>query len=391
MTRAPILLPDDHPLARWQRPALIVGVVALALCVVGALRWPQDFFRSYLIAFMLWFGIGLGSLALLMIHHVAGGAWGAVIRRVLESATRTVPFMALLFLPVVAGMHELYEWSHAEALAHDAILQRKSAYLKVPFFLVRAALYFAAWSIVVHYMNRWSLEQDRDGSPAVALRIEQLSRGGLVLIGLTMSFAAVDWMMSLEPHWFSTIYGMLVIGGQAVSAMAFAIPVIALLSVEGGPLGGVVKRDQIHDLGKLLFAFVMVWTYFGLSQFLIIWSADLPEETPWYLKRSAGGWQHVALAIVLVHFVLPFAALLSREVKRNPRALAAIAAVVVVARLVDLFWMVTPAFHPGRLTLHWMDVLAPVGLGGIWFWLFVWQLRGRPLLAVHDPSLPGEA
>jgi hypothetical protein len=314
-----------------------------------------------------------------------------VIRRVLESATRTLPFMALLFLPVLLGVHQLYEWSHAGVVAHDVILQRKSPYLNVPFFVVRAAAYFAAWSVVVYFMNRWSLEQDECASPAVALRLEQLSRGGLVLIGLTMSFAAIDWMMSIEPHWFSTIYGMLVMGGQVVSAMAFAIPVLALLSAEGAPLAGIVKRDQVHDLGKLLFAFVMVWTYFNLSQFLIVWSANLPEEIPWYLKRTEGGWQYVAIAIVLVHFVLPFAVLLSRDLKRNPRQLAVIASIVIVARWVDLFWMVTPAFHPGHLTAHWMDVAAPVGVGGLWFWMFVRQLKGRSLLAVHDPSLPEEA
>lgn len=389
--RRPILLAAEHPVARYQRHALIVGVAALAACAAGALRWPQDFFRSYLIAFLLWFGVGLGSLALLMIHHITGGAWGAVIRRVLESATRTLPFMAALFVPVLLGMHQLYEWSHAETVARDVILQHKSVYLNVPFFLARAAVYFAAWSLVVYYMNRWSLEQDSDGGPAVALRMEQLSRGGLVLIGLTMSFAAVDWMMSIEPHWFSTIYGMLVIGGQVVSAMAFAIPVVALLSTAGAPLAGAVKRDHLHDLGKLLFAFVMVWTYFHLSQFLIIWSANLPEEIPWYLKRTRGGWQHVAMAIVLLHFLLPFALLLSRDVKRNPRMLASIAAVIIAARLLDLFWMVTPAFSPGHFAVHWMDLLAPVGVGGVWYWIFVRQLRGRSLLAVHDPSLHGGA
>jgi len=380
-------LGPEHVLRRVQRGGLVVGVVALLSCAVGAAVNPEQFFRSYLVAYLFWFGIGLGSMAILMIHHIAGGAWGAVIRRLLECATRTLPLMALLFVPLAFGMHSLYEWARPEAVAHDALLQHKSVYLNVPFFLARAAFYFAVWLAFTTFLNRWSLQQDGSDDPRLTRRMELLSRGGLLAIGLTMSFAAVDWVMSLEPHWYSTIYGIVIMGGQILNAMAFVIA-LAVLLVDRGPLDAIIHTEQFHDLGKLLLAFVMLWAYFAFSQFLIIWSANLPEEIPWYLARMRGGWQVVGIAIILFHFVLPFLILLSRDVKRRPNLLALVAIVVMVMRFVDLFWLVTPAFSPDRFVAHWLDVLTLVGVGGVWLWVFVWQLQGRPLIALRDPSLP---
>jgi hypothetical protein len=380
-------LSPDHVLRRVQRAGLVVGLAALGVCGLAAVVSPQQFFRSYLVAYLFWFGLALGSMAILMIHHVAGGAWGAVIRRLLEGATRTLPLMALLFLPLVLGMHSLYEWARPDALVHDPLLQHKRAYLNVPFFLVRAAFYFAVWLALTTFLNRWSLQQDEGDDPGATRRLELLSRGGLLAVALTMTFASVDWVMSLEPHWFSTIYGILIMGGQILNAMAFVIA-LAVLLVDRGPLGGVIGTEQFHDLGKLLLAFVMLWAYFAFSQLLLIWSANLPEEIPWYLSRMRGGWQVVGVAIILFHFVLPFLILLSREVKRRANALAVVALGVMAMRFVDLFWLVTPAFSPSRITVHWMDAATLVGVGGIWLSVFVWQLQGRRLVAIHDPSLP---
>jgi hypothetical protein len=391
-TTAAVLLGPDHVLNRVQGGALIAGVVSLGICAAGGLASPAQFFRSYLVAYMFFFGIGIGSMAILMIHHITGGAWGAVIRRLLESSTRTLPLMVVLFLPLVFGMHQLYEWTHPEIVAHDPTLQHKAPYLNIPFFLVRAVSYFGVWLLLMRYLNRWSLEQDATLDPSPARRLELLSRGGLLLIGLTMSFAAIDWLMSLEPHWFSTIYGILIMGGQVLTAMAFVIPLAALLADdERGPLAHVISKEQFHDLGKLLLAFVMLWTYFALSQFLIIWSANLPEEIPWYLRRLRGGWQWLGIIIILGHFVLPFLLLLSRDIKRRARTLAVVAVLVIVARLIDLYWMITPAFYPNGITVHWMDLLTVVGVGGVWLWFFVWQLKARSLVAIHDPSLPEHA
>jgi hypothetical protein len=263
----PIRLPPGHVLHRVRRASLAVGVLASVVCVLGAWPGPQQFFRSYLLAYLFWFGIAMGSLAILMLHHVAGGVWGAVIRRLLESGTRTLPLLALLFVPLTLGLPDLYEWAQPEHVAHDPILQHKSVYLNVPFFLARAIFYFVAWITLAVFLNRWSLQEDDAADGRAARRMELLSRGGLLLFGFTMTFAAVDWVMSLEPHWFSTIYGILVMWGQVLTAMAFVVPLTALLaSPNGGPLAEVISTQQFHDLGKLLLAFVMLWAYFTLSQ-----------------------------------------------------------------------------------------------------------------------------
>jgi hypothetical protein len=305
---------------------------------------------------------------------------------VLESGTRTLPLMALLFVPLALGLPVLYEWARPEAVAHDPALQHKSLYLNVPFFLLRTAFYFAVWLTVARFLNRWSLVLDSAPDARVRRRLEMLSRAGLLLYGLTMTFAAVDWAMSLEPHWFSTIYGVMFMGGQGLSTFAFVIPVAAVLA-DRPPFSRVIKPEQFHDLGKLMLAFVMLWAYFALSQYLIIWSANLPEEIPWYLRRRQGGWQWIGLALVLAHFVLPFVVLLSRDVKRHARVIAGVALTLIGARFLDLFWLVRPAFENG-VSVHWLDPATALAIGGLWMWTFVWQLKTRPLVPLHDPYLP---
>jgi hypothetical protein len=380
-------LAADHPLQRVRQRALAVGLVAGAACALGALLAPEQFLRSYLVAWIFWVGVALGCLAILMINYITGGAWGAVIRRPLESGTRTLPLMAVLFLPIALGVRVLYEWAQPEAVAHDPILQHKSLYLNVPFFLLRTVVYFGAWITVSRFLNRWSQEQDAADDPGRAHSLEQLSRGGLLLLGLTMTFAAVDWMMSLEPHWYSTIYGVIFMGGSVLAAFAVVIPVTAAIAARP-PFTEIIRAGQFHDLGKLLLAFLMLWAYFSFSQFLITWSGNLPEEIPWYLRRLGGGWQWIALGLVAFHFVLPFAVLLSRDVKQKARALATIASALVVLRFADLFWTIAPAFHPERLAIHVLDVAAALAVGGVWLAVFVRSLEGRPLLPLNDPSLP---
>ena len=382
-----VRLAADHVLVRVQRMALIAGLVGVALCLAGVLGDREQFLRSYLVAYLFFLGIALGSLAILMIQYLTGGAWGAVVRRVLEAATRTLPLMAVLFLPIALGLSDLYEWARPEAVAHDAALQHKSLYLNVPFFVVRAVLYFTTWIVVATLLNRWSADQDQAADPRLSRRLEMLSRGGILLYGLTMTFAAVDWGMSLEPHWFSTIYGVLFMGGQGLSTFAFAIPVAALLA-DRPPLARIIGAEQFHDLGKLMLAFVMLWAYFNLSQFLIIWSANLPEEIPFYLRRMQGGWQYLGVALIVFHFALPFLVLLSRDVKRHPRALAVVAVGILAARFLDLFWLLRPASVPGVLAVHWLDLATLVAVGGVWLWLVIGQLKSRPLVPIHDPYLP---
>jgi hypothetical protein len=375
-------------IGRLRRPSLVAGVVALAACAAGAVASssPAAFFRGYLFAFVFFTGLSLGCLAIVMLHHLTGGAWGIPIRRILESGTRTLPLMAILFLPIALGMKHLYTWSRPEEVAKDALLQAKEAYLNVPFFLARSAFYFAVWIAIAYFVNRWSLEQDRASSPALSRKLQLLSAAGLVAYGLTMTFASIDWVMSLDPEWSSTMFGLLFVASWALSAMAFVIATMSLLSSRA-PMAGIVRASHFHDLGKLLLALVMLWSYFAFSQFLIIWSGNLPEETAWYLRRLRGGWGWIAIAVVVLHFALPFLLLLSRDLKRDARKLAMLAGFLLLMRLVDLFWMIEPEFNRAHFHLSWLDVLAPLGIGGIWLAMFSWQLQQRPLVPLNDPQL----
>jgi hypothetical protein len=371
-----------------QRRAYAAGAAGVIASLVGILVDATQFLHSYLFAFLFWNGIALGCLSLLMIQHLTGGRWGVAIRRLLEAGTRTLPVLALLFLPIVFGIKRIYPWAAAEhadpTIAHAVSL--KHAYLNLPFFLGRAAFYFTVWIVLAALLSRWSLETDAGVDLRRARRMRSVSGGGLLLMGLTITFMSVDWSMSLDPRWFSSIYGLLFMIGQALSALTFCIVVISRIGAER-PLSTVASADTIHDLGKLMLAFTMVWAYFAFSQFLIIWAGNLPEEIPWYLRRLHGGWRYVGLFLVLFHFVLPFLLLLSRGLKRRPRTLGALAAWVLFARLVDIFWMVRPEFfHPG-LDLHWLDLALPVGIGGIWLGAFFSQLRTRPLLPLGEPEL----
>jgi len=368
-----------------QQKLLLAGGAGALLALAGWWSNPPQFFQSYLMAYMFVLGITLGCLALGMIHQLSGGAWGVLIRRPIGAAVRVLPVLTVLFLPIAFGMHSLYEWTHADIVAASEVLRHKQLYLNIPFFLVRAAGYFVVWNVLSYFLNAWALEQDRTGDPRIARRMQMLSGGGLVAYGLTITFASFDWLMSLEPHWFSTIYGVLVIGGQGVSAMAFLIVTIVWLS-RRAPLRDAVVPAYLHDLGNLLLAFVMLWAYFSFSQYLIIWSGNLPEEIAWYLHRLQTGWRAIGLTLVAFHFAIPFCLLLSRTVKREGRLVVQVAALILVARLVDLFWLIAPEFHRDGIAVSWLDVVLPLTLGSIWLGCFVWQLRGRAILPVHDPQ-----
>jgi hypothetical protein len=376
------LIPE---LARYQRQFLLAGAAGAVISFVGFLLNATQFFQSYLMSYMFVLGLSLGCLALGMVHQLSGGAWGVVIRRPIGAASRVLPVLTVLFLPIVFGMHHLYEWTHADVVANDEILKGKQVYLNTPFFLIRAILYFAVWNLISFFLNKWSLEQDRTGDPRFARRMQVLSGGGLVAYGLCITFAAFDWMMSLAPHWFSTIYGVLIMGGQGLSAMAFLLVVLVWLS-RRKPLSGVVVASHFQDLGNLTLAFVMLWAYFSFSQYLIIWSGNLPEEITWYMHRLQSGWRAVALVLVVFHFAVPFVLLLSRAVKREPETILKVAAAILVARVIDLFWLIAPEFHREGLSVSWMDVVLPLTLVSLWLGCFIWQLRGRAILPLYDPQ-----
>ena len=368
-----------------QQRLLIAGGVGAVISVLGFLLNSRQFFQSYLMAYMLWLGVTLGCLALGMVHQLSGGAWGVLIRRPIGAAARVIPLMTVLFLPIALGVMRIYPWTNAELVAHDEALQHKQLYLNVPFFLTRAAIYFLAWNALSYFLNRWSLEQDRTGDPRIARRMQMLSGGGLVVYGLTITFASFDWLMSLEPHWYSTIYGVLSLGGQGLSSLAFLIIVLVWLS-RRPPLDQIVLPAHFHDLGNLMLAFVMLWAYFSFSQYLIIWAGNLPAEIGWYLHRMQTGWRPIAAALMLFHFALPFVVLLSRTVKRQGRLLVRVAIAVLVVRLVDLWWLIGPEFHTEGIAVSWMDAWIPLSMGAIWFAAFIYQLRGRAILPIHDPE-----
>lgn len=363
--------------------SLIVGVAGLAAAGLGAFFDPGQFFHAYLLAFLFWLAAALGGLALSMLHHLSGGAWGVVLRRSFEASARTLPWMALFFVPVAFGMSHLYPWTDTAMVAGDHLLKGKAGYLNTPFFLIRAALYFAIWCGLALVLSRWSAEQDRNADPAIGVRMQRVSAGGLVIYVLSMTFASIDWAMSMEPHWFSTMYGFLFVIGQAIMGLAVAVITARRLWAEA-PMAGVYNPGHFHDFGKLLFAFSMVWAYFTFSQFLIIWSANLPEEIPWYQHRLHHGWEFLAIALVACHFVVPFIVLLSRKTKRNATILARMAMWLIAARFLDLFFLIGPEAYPDGLSVGWIDLAAVVGLGGIWVALFLGNLQSRPLLPVHD-------
>lgn len=380
--------------SRLQTPALVAGVVGLVLCAVGWFFMPDQFFRSYLVAYLFWAGLALGCLAVLMMQYLTGGAWGLIVRRELESATKTLPLMALLFVPLLAGMQSLYVWTHTGAVAADEHLRHKHVYLNTEFFVIRWAAYFVVWVAIAYLLNRWSREQDRTADPRLSLRLERLSGPGLFVLSITVTFALIDWVMSLEPDWYSTIYGVTFMAGELLAAFAFIIAVVVLLS-RYEPLSSRLLPRHFRDLGNLLLTFVMLWAYCAFSQFLLIWSGNLREEIPWYLRRLQGGWGWVGVSLIVLHFFLPFFLLLQGDIKRRARRLALVAYLVIVMRFVDLLWLVAPVFTRTVSPAHWVDLathlalslLALVGTGGVWLWVFIRQLSSNPLLPLNDPYM----
>jgi hypothetical protein len=370
--------------SRYQSRALIVGTVGLVLLLIGVFIDLRLFFQAYLIGFTFWTGITIGSLALLMLQHLTGGGWGLVIRRVLEAATRTLPLVVLLFLPIIIGSHSLYEWTHVDV---PDVVKFKAPYLNLPFFTVRAVVYFGIWLLLAFLLNKWSLEQDRTGDRVFAKNMRLLSGPGMVLLIFTVTFAAIDWFMSLEPEWFSTIYGLIFVAAWGLSALAFVIAVMAWLSKDE-PMNRIVAPLHFHDLGKLLLALVMLWAYFAFSQFLIIWSGNLPEEIEYYLVRMHSVWGAIIVTVAALHFAAPFLFLLSRNLKRDPHKLVLVAVLVLIMRVIDLFWLFLPAFTREHFSLRsfLFALVAPVAIGGLWLWFFFWQLGKRALIPINDPQ-----
>jgi hypothetical protein len=370
-----------------QTQSLFVGLIGAIASVAGAFLVPDSFYSAYLAGFMFWLGLSLGCMAILMLYHLVGGAWGTVIRRILESGMMTLPMMAVLFLPILFHLPRLYFWARPDVLSDPRtdpkILDIAHSYLNFDGTLIRYILYFVIWIAMAYFLNRWSTEQDSVAGQST-LRFRAISSIGLVIYSLTISFAVIDWVMSLQARWISTIYGLIFVAGEALSAFCFCVVIESILS-KSKPMSEYLTDTEVHDHGKLMLAFVMVWTYFNFSQWLIIWAGNLPEEIPWYIRRMNGGWEYVGLFLVLFQFAIPFAMLLSRQLKRKARTLAPLALWIMLMRVIDIIWHVEPVSHP---TFHvsWLHITVVAGIGGLWLAYFFHNLKSRPLLAVNAPQ-----
>ncbi|HTS61634.1 MAG TPA: hypothetical protein VMH28_06395 [Candidatus Acidoferrales bacterium] len=373
-------------LQRWRWRAAVVGGIGAALSAIGFFVDHDQFYRSYLWSYLYVVALTVGPLAWLMLQYITGGAWGLVVRRACEAAARTLPLTALMFLPIVIGINNLYPWPHKTLVDADELLRHKAPYLNTPFFLVRAAIYFAGWMLLSWWLNRCSAVEDEHGHEAVHGKMSRAAAPGILFWGFSVTFMSIDWVMSADPKWFSTMYGLLFIASQGLTSMAFLITVMVVLSYRR-PMSEVLTPRHLHDLGKFMLALVMVWAYFSFSQFLIIWAGNLPEEIPWYLIRMNNGWGFVGLLLVVGHFALPFALLLSRDLKRNFKFLRGIAVFVLCMRCVDLYWIVMPTFRKQGFGLSWLDVTMPLGLLGLWLAYFLTQLERRPLMPLNAPHL----
>jgi hypothetical protein len=367
--------------------AVAVGALFFALLIFGLLIDRAQFFHAYLVGFIFWIGITLGSLALLMLQHLTGGAWGLIIRRVLEAATRTLPLMLILFIPLLVGLNQIYPWTNRAKMDQVPALKEKAAhYLNPGFFTVRAAVYFAIWLLMMWLLNTWSLQHDRTANRRFSKRLQMISGPGLGLLILTITFASIDWVMSLDPAWSSTIFGLIFVASWSLSALAFGILVMSWLA-QREPMNTVVRTSHFHDWGNLLMTLVMLWMYFSFSQYLIIWSGNLPEETTWFVARKHDGWGVIALAVVVLQFAFPFLTLLSRAAKKSAQRLGQLALLILLMRVIDVIWLIEPSYNPEQFHLSWMDIAAPIAVGGLWIATFAWQLQKRSLVAINDPQL----
>lgn len=366
--------------------SLLVGVAGAVVTGLGYDRGSKAFLGSYLVAFLFWLGISLGSMIVCMLHGVTGGGWGLAVRRIAEAGYATLPLMALAFVPVAINVRTLYEWADPSQVAADENLQKKAHWLNVEGYETRAVVYFALWIVTALLLNLSSPHEDADSESPRNLWMQRVSGAGLIVYGFSMTLAAVDWVMSLEPHWFSSMYGVIYWGGQALAGMSFCVLVMSLLE-NYPPFNRAVNTSRRHDLGNLLLTAVMFWSYVSFMQYLIIWSGNLPEENVWYLNRSVGGYELVVLVLMGFHFAVPFALLLSRDIKQRQRRLMSLVAWLLLMRLVDLYWLAMPGVFPRQLTLRWQLPAALAAIGGFWLAVFAWRLAARADLPIYDPEL----
>lgn len=383
-----VTLQANHPLHKVRWLSLIVGIVSLLLLVVVSRSHakPHIFF-SYLTSYAFWLSIALGGLFFVILQHATRAGWSIVVRRIAENTMITLPLFALLFLPIVIfGMHHLYHWSHASAVAHNKVLQAKSGYLNPTFFYIRAAGYFIAWSLLGFRFYKKSLKQDSDRDDAHSAGLRRLSAPSIIIFGLTVTFASFDWLMSLDPHWYSTMFGVYFFSGSFVAIIAF-LCIVGILLNHTGKLSSIITTEHYHDLGKLLFAFAVFWSYIAFSQYFLYWYANIPEETMWFKHRLHGNWRQLTFLLALGHFVVPFFFLMTRKTKRNLNTLLVAALWMLMVHFIDLYWLVMPTFLKSGYEFSLLDLFSFVGIGGLFVSIFSGRMIAKPLVPVGDPRL----
>jgi hypothetical protein len=379
-------IPPGHPWRRLPAAGAACALLGAGACAILGAADPKQFFFSWLVSFLFFLSLTLGALFFVLIQYATQGGWGIVLRRIGETTFATIPVMAVLFLPLLLGLHDLYEWAHPGAAEHDALLRWKAPYLNVPFFLVRAAFYFGCWSIIAVLYYRVSRGQDGTGDHAASARLRRLAGPALIVLALTQTFASIDWIMSLTPHWYSTIFGVYFFAGAFVGFIAL-LSCASVAMRRAGLLDTVISAEHLHDIGKFLFAFTAFWAYIAFSQFFLIWYANLPEETVWYRARLEGSWKTASLLLMAGHFVAPFFYLMGRAVKRKGATLAVGGAWLLAMHYVDLYWQIMPTLHPGGVRPSALDLAALVAIGGCFVAAASWLMRRQALVPLRDPRL----
>jgi hypothetical protein len=387
---------SQEPVFRYRNHALLVGAGGLALATLGwafgSLGWMDigSFYRAYLFGYMFWLGITLGSMAIVMLNHLTSGDWGLLIRRSGEAAALTMPLLIVLFIPIVIGAKYLYPWADPSQVANDPVLKMRSVVFNVPMWSARALIYMLIWWTLAILLRRMSVAHDASSDPAVLSRLRRVSAAGLVIYFVTMTLASMDWMMSRETHWYSSVFGFIVIIGQGLSGLVFMLVILRSMA-EREPFRSAARPSMFNDLGNLLLVFVILWAYVSFSQLLVTWMGNTQEDVVWYVQRIRGGWKWVSIALIAIHFFVPFLLLLGKSNKQRIEVLGTLAAALLFLRLLDVLYLVVPSGPTEQGNgISWIVFFTPLGIGGIWFATFLWFLRNRPLMPLGQQVSPPE-
>jgi hypothetical protein len=377
----------DYPAdMNLKKPLFAVGIVALIASFVGYFLDHEQFFFSYLTSFSFFSSIALGALFFVMLQHLTRSHWSVVLRRIPESITANIWIWAFFIIPIFFGIHSLYHWSHADALAHDPVLLGKEPYLNSTFFIIRQIIYFAIWGFLGWQMHNKSVEMDKTGDWGLQTLLRRTSGPGIFIFTITLAFASFDWLMSLDPHWYSTMFGVYFFAMSFQSLFAVLILAVVFLWHKG-LLKNTLQKSHLYDLGVQMFGFTIFYAYIAFSQFLLIFYANIPEETVWFLERFNGGYEYLAYFYLFGRFVIPFIVLLPKWTKSNPAIVSTIAGLILVSHFVELYWIVMPVLNHHGFHFSWMTVTCFLGLGSIFLALFFHKFSKQQMIPVNDPKI----